>query len=43
MLGVIVFTLIFVKSLNEAKEVDDKGIVILMTGTILILWIEMVF
>jgi hypothetical protein len=40
-LGVIVFTLILIKSFND-EDVDDKGIIILMTGTTLILWIEMV-
>ncbi|PKK62825.1 hypothetical protein RhiirC2_789785 [Rhizophagus irregularis] len=41
-LGVIVFTLIFVKSFNEVNEINNERIVILLTVTTLILWIEMV-
>ncbi|CAB5346731.1 unnamed protein product [Rhizophagus irregularis] len=40
-LGVIVFTLIFVRSFNEIIEINNEGIVILLTVTTLILWIEM--
>ncbi|CAB4414026.1 unnamed protein product [Rhizophagus irregularis] len=35
------FTLIFVKSFNEINEINNQGIVILLTVTTLILWIEM--
>jgi hypothetical protein len=42
-LGIIVFTLIFVKSFNETNKINNEGIVILLTITTLILWIEMVF
>ncbi|PKC56058.1 hypothetical protein RhiirA1_474577 [Rhizophagus irregularis] len=40
-LGVIVFTLIFVKSFNVINEINNERIVILLTVTTLILWIEM--
>lgn len=42
MLGIIVFTLIFVISFNETNEINNEGIVILLTVTTLILWVEMV-
>ncbi|PKC62832.1 hypothetical protein RhiirA1_457209 [Rhizophagus irregularis] len=41
MLGIIVFTLISIKSFDETNGVDGEGIVVLMTLTTLILWIEM--
>jgi hypothetical protein len=42
-LGVVVFTFIFVKSYNDAAVgINNEDIVILLTVTTLILWIEMV-
>ncbi|CAB4379754.1 unnamed protein product [Rhizophagus irregularis] len=43
LLGIIVFTLIIVKSFDETNRINGEGIVILMTVTTLILWIEMLF
>ncbi|PKY61368.1 hypothetical protein RhiirA4_486244, partial [Rhizophagus irregularis] len=40
-LGVIVFTLIFIKAFNEINVINNEEIVILLTVTTLILWIEM--
>lgn len=40
--GLVVFTFIFVKSFNENNGIDNEGIVLLITITTLILWIEMV-
>lgn len=41
-LGISVFTLIFVKSFNETSGINHKYIVVLLTVTTLILWTEMV-
>ncbi|GBC20745.2 uncharacterized protein OCT59_023748 [Rhizophagus irregularis] len=42
-LGISVFTLIFVKSFNETSGINHKYIVVLLTVTTLILWTEMLF
>jgi hypothetical protein len=42
MLGVITFTLIFIRSFDETIGINNEGIVILTTITTLVLWIEMV-
>lgn len=42
MLSIIVFTLMSIKSLDETDRIDGEGIVVLITITTLILWIEMV-
>ncbi|PKY53028.1 hypothetical protein RhiirA4_471020 [Rhizophagus irregularis] len=41
--GIIVFTMIFVKSFNGTSGINHKNIVVLLTVTTLILWIEMLF
>uniref|UniRef100_U9TLM1 Ion transport domain-containing protein n=1 Tax=Rhizophagus irregularis (strain DAOM 181602 / DAOM 197198 / MUCL 43194) TaxID=747089 RepID=U9TLM1_RHIID len=41
-LGISVFTLIFVKSFNETSGINHKYIVVLLTVTTLILWTEMI-
>jgi hypothetical protein len=41
-LGVMVFTFIFAKSFNKTDGINNEEIVILLTITTLILWIEMV-
>ncbi|GBC02300.1 hypothetical protein RclHR1_04550007 [Rhizophagus clarus] len=40
-LGIIVFTLLFVKSFGKPIGINDEDIVILVTTTILILWAEL--